>query len=379
MDHISRPSLPDRRGWTSGLIRFAVCNSEQKIVATRKVKFCSILIDCIDTLRATTFSFLEACGYIASPLGPLVIVGTAEMHPLVPVSIASICFLLALALSMFLDGGPHGQPLSLFYKTFDSENQEHQPLLRGDSQSIASHATISSRKGGTAVLSDFRVLVLLTAFSVMAVSRGSLPFFLPYVSRRFGWSISKAGILQTINDAASLLLYILIIPGGAMILGRYMKISSRLQNVLLAQWSLSMLACGNVVIALAPTITVLVLGATITALGFGVSLGLRVLLSLLIPSSQFGRLYTTIAACEIIGKLAGLPIMGAVFARSKNPETWKAGLPFILSAICYGTVILLICGVIPTLKNDMVEDDLDVSNADINAVPNTEHDCSSLP
>jgi len=90
-------------------------------------------------------------------------------------------------------------------------------------------------------------------------------------------------------------------------------------------------------------------------------------------------LYTTIAACEIIGKLAGLPIMGAVFARSKNPETWKAGLPFILSAICYGTVILLICGVIPTLKNDMVEDDLDVSNADINAVPNTEHDCSSLP
>jgi hypothetical protein len=115
------------------------------------------------------------------------------MHPLVPVSIASICFLLALALSMFLDGGPHGQPLSLFYKTFDSENQEHQPLLRGDSQSIASHATISSRKGGTAVLSDFRVLVLLTAFSVMAVSRGSLPFFLPYVSRRFGWSISKVG------------------------------------------------------------------------------------------------------------------------------------------------------------------------------------------
>ncbi|APA15019.1 hypothetical protein sscle_14g097890 [Sclerotinia sclerotiorum 1980 UF-70] len=197
---------------------------------------------------------------------------------------------------------------------------------------------ISSRlKDLHVVFASYQLLLLVVVFCVGTLYRSSTEFLLQYVSRRYEWTISDAGILLSYRATVNIVLLIGILPGLSFLILRYGKTSAQTKDLWLLRASTFSMALGSFAIGLAPNAIFVVIGITLFALGHGFTPILLSLASTLVDSAHVGMLYNVLAVSETIGSLINGPLLSISLRAGMKAGGSLTGLPFIAA----GVILLL--------------------------------------
>ncbi|KAL2863440.1 putative MFS transporter [Aspergillus lucknowensis] len=156
-----------------------------------------------------------------------------------------------------------------------------------------------------------RVLLLLTAFLVYRLSRGSSWFLVQYISARYSWTLAQANLLISFKPALTIPLFLLIIPAISKRMLRRMK--SDQKDLQLARASLMFLVAGTLGIGLSTSIGMLIPSLIIQTLGSGFVYLTRSLITTLVRRDETARLFTVIEGLQAIGNVIASLSITTVF------------------------------------------------------------------
>ncbi|KAH6648823.1 major facilitator superfamily domain-containing protein [Truncatella angustata] len=161
---------------------------------------------------------------------------------------------------------------------------------------------------------DATVAALVFTFMISKVGRQASNILFQYVSKRYGWSLSQAGMLLSLRAAVNIVLFTVILPSIA--------------TLALSRW-----------------------GLILFTLGTGFPPILRSLVTSLVEShhesktSDIARLYAVISVVEGIGSLVAAPGMALAFRIGiKLGQEWL-GLPFGFAGVLFGLVAIIVFSV----------------------------------
>ncbi|KAL2834607.1 major facilitator superfamily domain-containing protein [Aspergillus pseudoustus] len=155
------------------------------------------------------------------------------------------------------------------------------------------------------------VLLLLTAFLVYRLSRGSSWFLVQYISARYNWTIAQANLLMSFKPALTIPLFLVIIP---LISKRMMpRMKSNEKDLRLARVSLIFLVVGTLGIGLSPSIGMLIPSLIIQTCGSGFVYLTRSLITTLVKRDETARLFTVIEVLQAIGNVIASLSITTVF------------------------------------------------------------------
>ncbi|KAL2794981.1 major facilitator superfamily domain-containing protein [Aspergillus keveii] len=156
-----------------------------------------------------------------------------------------------------------------------------------------------------------QVLLLLTAFLVYRLSRGSSWFLVQYISARYNWTIAQANLLMSFKPALTIPLFLVIIP---LISKRMMpRMKSNQKDLRLARVSLIFLAVGTLGIGLSPNVGMLIPSLIIQTCGSGFVYLTRSLITTLVDRDETARLFTVIEVLQAIGNVIASLSITTVF------------------------------------------------------------------
>ncbi|KAF3904137.1 hypothetical protein AA313_de0204041 [Arthrobotrys entomopaga] len=181
-----------------------------------------------------------------------------------------------------------------------------------------------------------------------------------YASARYGITIAKANLLNTINAAVSIAILFLL-PFISAFLTSKMGVSSQRKDLLIAQFSVILIAFGWYTVGLAPTLQLTILGMVGYTLGSGFSGSLRSLAASYVEPHHQARLSSFIAIMMTVGNFVGSPMLAWLYSlgiSSGNPDWY--GLPFIGLGVTFTIIGSALCFVVK------LPDGGDLQSADLN-------------
>lgn len=185
------------------------------------------------------------------------------------------------------------------------------------------------------IFQNKRILLLLTAFFVSRLSRGS-SFLAQYISTRYTWSLAQATFLVSFKPALSVPLFLYIIPSMSRYLLRYMKPDAK--DLQLARLSVLLLVVGTLGIALAPSIAILIPSLILQTGGSGFVYLIRSLIATLVGKEEMARLFTAIEILQAAGNVVSSLTITTVFqAGLKMGGPW-VGLAWMVTSILFAVV-----------------------------------------
>ena len=176
------------------------------------------------------------------------------------------------------------------------------PLLRNCGSSIVPYKFIVKNR---------QIVLLLTAFLVYRLSRGSSWFLVQYISTRHGWSIANANLLVSFKHALTVPLFLFLLPMLSSWILRYMSPSQK--DILLARCSIVSLMLGTLGIALSPSIFLVIPSLILQTCGAGFVFFTRSLITTLVKHDETARLYTVIEAIQAAGNVIASIALTNVF------------------------------------------------------------------
>jgi hypothetical protein len=192
----------------------------------------------------------------------------------------------------------------------------------------------------TFILGNKRILLLLTAFLVYRLSRGSSWFLVQYISTRYNWSLAQANFLVSFKPALSVPLFLYVIPALSRYLLRYMKADAK--DLRLARISILLLTLGTLGIGLAPSIPALIPSLILQNSGSGFVFLIRSLVATLVEKDEMARLFTAIEILQSGGNvIASLSITTVFQAGLEMGGPW-IGLAWMMTSTLFGMVGLAI-------------------------------------
>lgn len=210
----------------------------------------------------------------------------------------------------------------------------------------------------SALLHDWRVVVLIIPFAGHLLVAGVNTLLLQYLSKRYALTMSKGTILMTVRNATLTLLLFTIIPWVSTYITRAYNLSSQRKDYLLAFFSEVISAIGWTLVGLAPNWQTSAISLIIASSGHGAASMLRSLLATIIPPDQFASVFTLVSVLDTIGAIGGFPIAASLFKRGLSLGGVWIGLPFFFIA-CYSAVFAALIYVVPidkAARQDMEED-----------------------
>ncbi|KAL4875079.1 major facilitator superfamily domain-containing protein [Aspergillus karnatakaensis] len=156
-----------------------------------------------------------------------------------------------------------------------------------------------------------RVLLLLTAFLVYRLSRGSSWFLTQYISARYNWTLAQANLLTSFKPALTIPLFLFILPyiSSHVLAG----LPSAAKDLKLARGSLIFLAVGTLGIGLSPSIGFLIPSLITQTMGSGFAYLARSLITTLVHRDETARLFTVIEVLQAIGNVIASLSITTVF------------------------------------------------------------------
>lgn len=258
----------------------------------------------------------------------------------------------------------NGEPkVSISSEKFTADTVEDSNLgapfmARSEPRSLASKLRIvihSYLSPYAFILRTRRVLLLLTAFLVYRLSRGSSWFLVQYISARYNWKIAEANLLISFKPALSIPLYLFIIPAISKHILHRMK--PNMKDLTLARASIVFLAVGTLGIGLSPSIAMLIPSLLVQTAGSGFAYLARSLITTLVKREETARLFTVIEVLQAVGNvIASLSITGVFQVGLELGGVW-VGLAWMMTSTAFVLVGVSIWKFeLPSTGDDKLED-----------------------
>lgn len=192
--------------------------------------------------------------------------------------------------------------------------------------------------------SDVRILFILPAFflHMLILNRDTL---LQYISTRYAISIASATVLISVRSGLILFSLLLFLPALSHLLRHRLQLSSQKSDLVLAQGSTIIMSLGFLMIALAPTIPILMVALTLNSFGWGLTLFLRSLITSLVEEHHIARLNALVGVVDTMGFMIGSPSLAWAFEEGLELGGWRTGLPFLICAGALAVVVVFQAGI----------------------------------
>ncbi|KAJ5613356.1 Major facilitator superfamily domain general substrate transporter [Penicillium lagena] len=200
----------------------------------------------------------------------------------------------------------------------------------------------------TFILNRKPVLLLLSAFLVYRLSRGSSWFLTQYISTRYKWTLAQANLLVSFKPLVSVPLFLWGIP---YIKNRMLnpRRSVAEKDLWLARASLCCLTVGTLGIGLSPSVAALIPSLIIQTSGSGFMFLTRSLITTLVERDQTARLYTAIEILQSLGNVVASLTITSVFQLGLQLGGFWIGLAWMMTSCLFCLVGLAIyCFQLPT-------------------------------
>ncbi|KAJ5384098.1 Major facilitator superfamily domain general substrate transporter [Penicillium concentricum] len=162
------------------------------------------------------------------------------------------------------------------------------------------------------ILNRKPVLLLLSAFLVYRLSRGSSWFLTQYISTRYSWTLAQSNFLVSARPTVSIPLFLFGLP---FLKSRVLnpRLSSTEKDLWLARRSIFCLTIGTLGIGLSPTIATLIPSMVIQTSGSGFVFLARSIITTLVERDETARLFTAIEIIQSLGNVVASLSITTVF------------------------------------------------------------------
>ncbi|CRL22149.1 Siderophore transporter, RhtX/FptX family [Penicillium camemberti] len=193
-------------------------------------------------------------------------------------------------------------------------------------------------------LADYRIVIGIATVFLAQFRANLIEILLPYVSVRFDIELGKVATLLSVVSAVNILAFLIALPAISTALEKRAGWSITDINICVARASSFLLGLGAATLAVAPTLSLVIIALIVYALGFGVRLSILAVLTSYIPiASDTAKLYTLVATTDAIAHLIASPMLQFTWSRAlKIGGRWLA-LPFMLLTFIFFTAFLVSC------------------------------------
>jgi hypothetical protein len=184
------------------------------------------------------------------------------------------------------------------------------------------------------ILNRKPVLLLLTAFLVYRLSRGSSWFLAQYISTRYAWTLAQANFLVACRPIVSIPLFLFGLP--------YLKSrvlnprrSSTEKDLWLARGSIFCLTLGTLGIGLSPSIATLIPSMVVQASGSGFVFITRSIITTLVERDETARLFTAVEIIQSLGNVIASLSITTVFQVGLRLGGFWIGLAWMMTSTLF--------------------------------------------
>lgn len=192
------------------------------------------------------------------------------------------------------------------------------------------------------VLENRQVMLLLSAFLVYRLSRGTAWFLVQYISVRYGWTIARANFLVSLKSGLMVILFTAILPVASWYLVSRRGTDTRVKDLILTKASIIFLLLGTLGIGLSPTVSTMILCMVVQTMGAGFVFATRSLITTLVQRNQTARLYTVIEILQAVGTIIASPTMTAFFQWGLDLGGFWTGLAWMVASGFFGLVAAVV-------------------------------------
>ncbi|KAF3387393.1 putative lysophosphatidic acid:oleoyl-CoA acyltransferase [Penicillium rolfsii] len=181
------------------------------------------------------------------------------------------------------------------------------------------------------ILNRKPVLLLLTAFLVYRLSRGSSWFLTQYISTRYHWTLAQANMLVASRPTVSIPVFLWGLP----YLKKYAlnpRRTSTEKDLWLARASILCLTLGTLGIGLSPSVATLIPSMIIQTSGSGFVFLTRSLITTLVERDETARLYTVIEIIQSFGNVVASLSITTVFQIGLRLGGFWIGLAWMMTS-----------------------------------------------
>lgn len=184
------------------------------------------------------------------------------------------------------------------------------------------------------LIQDWRILLILSAVAASIFTEVSGIFYLPYVSKRYVWPLSRAAYLTSFQAGVSIITLLAALPTASSCLRGRRAYTAFRTDLLLARISFTFVTAGLFLLGFAPSIGIFLTGLFIFTLGAGLDALLQSLLASLVPSTAIARLFTVTSIVQTVTMLAAAPFLAGLYrwGLQQAGNAW-IGSPFICCGI----------------------------------------------
>jgi PCFT/HCP family folate transporter-like MFS transporter 1/3 len=275
-----------------------------------------------------------------------------EIDPWIPLLLAMGFFILGAVMTCFLPETLHrkaDEPAGTTPDQMSINEESRRPAQPEDSSFISSlkyelQVLYFRIYESTMVLHSWPIFLLLITFFIRPITEQTIDFAPQYISKRFGWTLARAGYLLSVRALVNIFLVLVFLPllSNMLISSQFsFQFTPQEKDLFLARTSTLFLVSGSFLTA-GPTIGIAVLGFITYTLGVGFPSLTRSLLSTLVDSHHVARVYGAAGVAETIGSLTagpGIPILWKLGLKWKG--AWL-GLPYLGATLVCGICALAV-------------------------------------
>ncbi|KHN96400.1 Major facilitator superfamily domain, general substrate transporter [Metarhizium album ARSEF 1941] len=281
--------------------------------------------------RVTIFFQLMAASITAEFLGSLAAAALMVWNPWIPMILAVLIKIAGIIILLFIPETLSPGPAA--------PRRPVMPAEEADSGRWCCQSALGRFLSSMAFLiSDVRLLLIISPFLIHLLFSNEEILRL-YISAHYGQTLAHATVIISIRSGCVLFLNVLILP----VLSTYCRRlwGPRRSDLLLTRASAAFLAFGLLGVGVARTQPLLISALLVNSLGWGLFSFVRSLATALVEKRDVARLNSVIGVFDIVGRIAGSPVLAFLFARGVEMGGTWAGLPFIS---CSGIVMVLLLG-----------------------------------
>ncbi|KAI1194637.1 hypothetical protein F5X97DRAFT_327320 [Nemania serpens] len=278
----------------------------------------------------TTGAVVVLCQTIASSVSQL----PARQNPILAYLIAISCCILAGVIAIIYEplsnqaydgeraSDPSAQPLIPLV----NPDQDTPPATLWGFLGMYSRGWRMTHSGTRRVLKSLGII-----FFLAAVAKATRPLFLTYIQHRVGVSAEASG-LWLVRTVMSLGIFAVLLPLAVILLIKYTSALPSTIGLYTGKVSIVLLAIGALLIGLARSQPVLVLGLLINTLGVAADLALLAFAADAVTGDTASCFFMAIASLESGGTLAGIGLLYPLYQISLNDKTLFGGIPYYICA-----------------------------------------------
>jgi hypothetical protein len=270
---------------------------------------------------------------IGGPLAGLMMVWNPWIPLLVAVAILILANFIALVIPETL--GVHGQQTTPRPESENGDGISKRHKLWHKARSALAETWAF-------VIGNQRVAFLMFSLVFVVLGRFVSDLLLQYATDRYGWTWSKASMILSIGTAGSLVTLMVLLPGTSWLCIHRFGMPGVSTDLWLSRWSGVVQILGCLIIAAAGNGVFFSFGLIWFALGSGMSMLIRSLITALVEEHHVGTANTLVGFMEMVGLTVAGPLLAKSLSVGLDLGGPWVGLPFLTGGSFFATSTIIL-------------------------------------